>query len=50
MTLIKREIKRFSSKTRHGEPMYPGDWLLTWMKAPGMPWTLVSVQAAGDNK
>jgi hypothetical protein len=33
-----RAIREFESRDRAGRLMYPGKWIVTWVKTPHMPW------------
>lgn len=41
---IRQEVRKLASQFLDGTPMYPGDWLLTWVKAPFMPEVLVGME------
>ena len=38
MTLIRKEIREFESRDRAGRLLYPGWWIVTWIKTPHLPW------------
>lgn len=40
--MIKQELRRFASRYDNGVAMYPGVYVLTWLRAP-YGWTLVGM-------
>jgi hypothetical protein len=38
VTLIRKEIREFESRDRAGRLLYPGRWIVTWIKTPHLPW------------
>lgn len=45
MTQIKQEVREFPcSRYRNGALMYPGRYLITWIKAPFMPWLVADMR------
>jgi hypothetical protein len=41
--MIRKEVRQLQSRYLDGTLMYPGKWLLTWIKSPFMPWVLVEM-------
>lgn len=41
---MRQEVRTFSSRYLDQTLMYPGKWVLTHVKLPNMPWTLVSME------
>lgn len=42
--MVKQEARRLQSQYLDGTLMYPGVTVFTWVKAPSMPWVLVSMK------
>ncbi|CAL8974525.1 hypothetical protein RHODGE_RHODGE_03299 [Rhodoplanes serenus] len=42
--MIKRTRMRLTGVSKDGALMWPGVSVLTWVRAPGMPWVLVSIE------
>lgn len=43
-TQVRQERRTLGSRYLNQVPMYPGFWVLTWIKAPGMPWVLAAME------
>lgn len=44
MPELKQEVRRLASQNADRSLMYPGEWVLTWLRATGMPWVLVDMK------
>ena len=43
--MVKQVRTELISRTRDGVLMYPGVSILTYAKAPGMPWVLLKIES-----
>jgi hypothetical protein len=44
---IWQEVRMISSTDIDGNLLYPGKWILTWVKMPFMPWVLFDLKPLG---
>jgi hypothetical protein len=44
VTLIRKEIREFESRDRAGRLLYPGRWIVTWIKTPHLPWMCAGME------
>lgn len=42
----RRDVRKLQSRDRNGRLMYPAPVAFTWVKLPGMPWMLLSIDDA----
>jgi hypothetical protein len=48
VTAVRQERRTLGSRYLNQTLMYPGVWVLTWIKPQGMPWILAAMELESD--